>query len=57
MTPEELVTYQKQQEEEMNQAPGRKSRKAEESAENLEYAQRTAEQEEWTHVTEEPQEK
>ena len=57
MTPEEFVNYQKQQEEEMNQAPGRKYRKAEESAENLEYAQRTAEQEEWTHVTEEPQEK
>ena len=57
MTPEEFANYQKQQEEEMNQAPGRKSRKAEESAENLEYAQRTAEQEEWTHVTEEPQEK
>jgi hypothetical protein len=43
-----LEAYQKQLEEEMNQVPGRKARKAEESAENLEYSQRTAEQGEWT---------
>ena len=41
MTPEELTAYKKQLEEEMTQAPGRKARKAEESAENLEYSQRT----------------
>ena len=48
MTPEELEAYQKQLEEEMNHAPGRKARKAEESAEDLEYSQRIAEQGEWT---------
>ena len=48
MTPEELEAYQKQLEEEMNHAPGRKARKAEESAEDLEYSQRTAEQGDWT---------
>ena len=47
MTPEELEAYQKQLEE-MNHAPGRKARKAEESAEDLEYSQRTAEQGDWT---------
>ena len=41
MTPEEPAAYKKQLEEEMTQAPGRKARKAEESAENLEYSQRT----------------
>lgn len=51
MTPEEMANYLKQQEEEMKATPGRKSRKAEDTAEDLEYNQRNPEQEGWSVVT------
>lgn len=51
MTPEELANYHKQQEEEMRATPGRKTRKANETPEDLEYNQRSPEQSEWSVVT------